>query len=158
MFLGAGIFVYTFWGEPFNAVTLGNLAVVAFLSTSWNCYLEFRYPLHLPSFSVCMWLWECASDLLVLGSELCWASPVSAWVASPLIFPSLCFRVSSYICDLSVWVLWVGRKMRWNQGSLSSFCQYWAGDSLWSTSARLCTCMFISLTPFQCWHYIYESV
>lgn len=34
LFLGAGIFVYTFWGEPFNAVTLGNLTVVAFLSTS----------------------------------------------------------------------------------------------------------------------------
>lgn len=68
LFLGAGIFVYTFWGEPFNAVTLGNLTVVAFLSTSWNCYLEFRYPLHLPSFSVCIcdygsvhqirWCWD----------------------------------------------------------------------------------------------------
>lgn len=35
--LGAGIFVSTFWGEPFNAVTdvLGNLALVAdFLSSS----------------------------------------------------------------------------------------------------------------------------
>lgn len=34
--LGAGIFVSTSWGEPFNAVThvLGNLAVVAFLSSS----------------------------------------------------------------------------------------------------------------------------
>lgn len=70
LFLGAGIFVSTFWGEPFNAGThvLGNLAVVAFLSSSWNCYSEFRYPVHLPSFSVCLcdygslrqipWCWD----------------------------------------------------------------------------------------------------
>lgn len=71
--LGAGIFVSTSWGELFNAVThvLGNLAVVAFLSSSWNCYSEFRYPVPLPSLNVCMcdygsvrqipWCWDLSS-------------------------------------------------------------------------------------------------
>lgn len=59
--LGTGIFVSTFWGEPFNAVTdvLGNLALVAdFLSSS-------RLPgtiIWIPStssFFKCIHVWPC---------------------------------------------------------------------------------------------------